>query len=165
MLPAGRLREPPRHLSRADAVVITRADLVDDVSNLRSEISELNPDAAIFEARNELRSIERLNDKTNFEKGTPAFAFCGLGNPDGFFELLKRNNIDVTGRKAFRDHYAYSQTDIETLENEARAAQAAVLMTTAKDAVKLGGLKLTLPCYVVDIQLVLDDPEGFAALL
>ena len=38
MLPAGRLREPLHNLERADAVVITSADMVENISDLKSEI-------------------------------------------------------------------------------------------------------------------------------
>ena len=67
--------------------------------------------------------------------------------------------------KAFGDHHLYSQQDIADIEKTANEIKAAVLLTTAKDAVKLGGLKFTLPCYVVEIELVLDNPDGFAGLI
>src|SRR5436190_22356360 len=58
VLPAGRLREPITGLERAGAVVITRSDLVNDISNLRSEILNLvGPGCAVFAAENTISGI------------------------------------------------------------------------------------------------------------
>ena len=50
MLPFGRLREPLPNLKRADAVVITRANLVNDVEAIKAEIRKYNSDCRIFTA-------------------------------------------------------------------------------------------------------------------
>lgn len=158
VLPAGRLREPLHNLKRADVVVITRADLVDDISNLRAEISDLSPDAAIFTARNKI-----LNGKEF--RGKRVFAFCGLGNPNGFFEQLGRNEIDLAGTMQFADHHRYDQADVDLIEAASRSAGADILLTTAKDDVKLSDLKFEIPCFVAEIEVQIDDAAGFSALL
>ncbi|HRI03994.1 MAG TPA: tetraacyldisaccharide 4'-kinase [Pyrinomonadaceae bacterium] len=163
MLPAGRLREPLHNLSRADVVVITRADLVEDISNLTFEISNLAPDAEVFVAENKIARVvgsEEFNSKMQ-----STFAFCGLGNPENFFELLRRNEIAVNGSLAFRDHNNYSQKDIEKIETEARKAGAEVLLTTAKDAVKLSNFKFEIPCFVVEIETAIEDQDRFGAMI
>ena len=35
------------------------------------------------------------------------------------------------------------------------------LITTAKDAVKLKGMAFSLPCYVLEIEIVIDDADAF----
>lgn len=185
MLPAGRLREPLNNLSRADIVLITRVDLVEDISDLKFEISQLAPDAAVFVANNKISGIEKIEifnaksqrtqseEKEDVDRGSitesinsrPAFAFCGLGNPDNFLELLTRNEIAVNGSLAFRDHYDYSRKDIEKVEGEARNSKAEVLLTTAKDAVKLSNFKFEMDCYVVEIEMNIDEPEKLDKLL
>ena len=158
VLPAGRLREPITNLKRADVVVITRADLVDDISNLRSEISDLNPEATIFAATNKIVNLAELN-------GRRIFAFCGLGNPENFYEQLRREGINVVGTKTFPDHHQYTQKDIEQIELEVRACGAETLVTTAKDDVKLSDLKFEMQRDVIRIEVEIDDPVAFAALL
>ena len=158
VLPAGRLREPITNLKRADVVVITRADLVDDISNLRSEILDLNPEATIFAATNKIVNLAELN-------GRRIFAFCGLGNPENFYEQLRREGINVVGTKTFPDHHQYTQKDIERIESEARACGAETLVTTAKDDVKLYDLKFEMQRDVIRIEVEIDDPVAFAALL
>ena len=51
------------------------------------------------------------------------------------------------------------------LGKEAKAAGAEALMTTAKDAVKLEKLDFELPLRIAEIEIQIDDSEGFAALL
>ncbi len=158
VLPAGRLREPLLDLGRADVVVITRADLVDDISNLRSEILDLNSEAAIFTA------MTNIVNAVEF-RGKRGFAFCGLGNPDGFYKQLQREGIDVVGTKTFADHHQYTQKEVNVIEAEARECEAEVLLTTAKDDVKLSDLKFEVPRQVVRIGVEIDDPTAFGALL
>ncbi len=158
MLPAGRLREPLHNLGRADIVVITRADLVDDISNLRSEISDLNSAAAVFTAMTNIVNADEF-------RGKRALAFCGLGNPEGFYEQLRREGMDVIGMRTFVDHHQYAQKDIDAIESEARACGAEALLTTPKDDVKLSDLKFEMPRHVVGIEIEIDDAAVFAALL
>ena len=172
MLPKGRLREPLHNLKRADIIVITRANLVSDISNLKSEISNLNADAPIFAASNKISRIVALEEfhaktqrtQSKIEKKS-AFAFCGIGNPENFFEHLRQEDFELTGTKAFRDHHIYSQSDISNIERLARDSGAKALFTTAKDAVKLANLRFKMPCFVVETEIFLDNTDGFAALL
>ena len=68
-------------------------------------------------------------------------------------------------KKPFPDHHYYTQDEIRKLENLARSAGADALATTAKDAVKLRESKFELPCFVVETELVFDDPDGFRRLI
>ena len=165
ILPAGRLREPIDNLARADAVVITRADLVEDISNLKFEISELSPDAKVFEAANEFQRSAGNDPKRENLKKQQALAFCGIGNPDNFFESLNRGDFSIAATRAFSDHHAYTQADIEQLEKLAHESGAGILLTTGKDAVKLSDLKFEIPFAVVEIEVRLDDRKAFAAML
>ncbi|HTH37685.1 MAG TPA: tetraacyldisaccharide 4'-kinase [Pyrinomonadaceae bacterium] len=115
MLPAGRLREPPENLRRADVVVITRADLVENIEHLRSQISNYAPSASIFSSENAISNITPLEEYHSRSDRTPSrdldqawtklrgegqpddpdtevrvLAFCALGNPENFFLLLVR---------------------------------------------------------------------------
>jgi tetraacyldisaccharide 4'-kinase len=174
MLPAGRLREPVESLRRANVIVITRADLADDISGLRSEISDLNPDAAVFAAESEIDNIVALREfhtnvpgesRADDVKAARCFAFCGIGNPEAFFETLRLDGIVPAATRAFTDHHSYSQKDIDVLERLAKDTRAEMLLTTAKDAVKLPGLKFELPCFVVEMRMKIDDEAAFTSLL
>ena len=171
MLPKGRLREPVGGLCRAGIVVITRANLSDDLQELTETVSEIAPDAKVFTAANKTSAITPLVSffgnagHDTVADARPAFAFCGLGNPSNFFDQLKIDGIDVAGSRAFRDHHRYSQADVCAIETDALASGAKQLLTTAKDAVKLGGLVFSLPCNVVEISVEIDDAETLNQLL
>lgn len=174
--PFRRLREPLGNLRRADAIVITRADMVEDVEGLRSRIAEYNSSAPIFTVKNRtLRLNEAIgpgaenpgfSTKTPEEmKGEKAFAFCALGNPANFFEQLKRERFDITAVRAFRDHHNYKQRDITALERAAKASGADMMLTTMKDYIKLYELRFELPCLAVESELVFDDEEAFRGMI
>jgi tetraacyldisaccharide 4'-kinase len=159
MLPAGRLREPLPNLGRASAIVITRSDLAGDISGLRSRITALNPTAEIFLANTRITNIEAI------ARERAAFAFCGLANPDNFFELLRRNGIGLKGTKTFPDHHYYTQDEITELEHRAREAGADALLTTVKDSVKFANLRFDLPCHEVEIRTEVDNEEAFRRMI
>lgn len=171
MLPAGILREPLKNLKRADVVVLTRANLVEDIENLRSQISDLKSGLPVFMAENKIWNVIGLDDflagnsKRQSVEKIPALAFCALGNPGNFFEQLRRENYEISVRKVFSDHHSYTQNDIANLETVAGNSNVEALLTTAKDAVKLNRFKFTIPCFVVEIQLMLDDDKSFRDLI
>lgn len=172
MLPAGRLREHKAGLGRAEVVIITRANIGTGIAVLRSNIADLDPEAAIFTSETAISGVvelepfhARTHRSQSLIKESKVFAFCGIGNPEIFFKQLWQDGFEAAGTKAFRDHHVYSQDDINEIERLARDVSADVLLTTAKDAVKLQGLQFTLPCYVVEIEMVIDDEELFNRLL
>ena len=168
LLPRGRLREPRESLARADCVVITRAELADDLETLRAEAARLSGGrAAVIASRMRRRGLAQLNPSA----GSPndehegravkndAAAFCAVGNPRAFFEQLRREGFGLRLTRAFADHHRFTQADVDGVAREAARSGARVLLTTAKDAVKLRGLRFTLPCYIVEIGLEFED-EG-----
>jgi tetraacyldisaccharide 4'-kinase len=170
VLPAGTLRESFDSLKRADAIVITRTEQVENTADLEQRLRKRNSSAPIFRARTELRGFVPLKD---FHAKTPSpqsierslFAFSGIGNPDNFFTSLKLADLEVTSTESFPDHHRFTQTDVTALESEVRSVAATALVTTAKDAVKLKGLKFEIPCYVAIAETVLDDIDAFEGLI
>ncbi|MGB5012540.1 MAG: tetraacyldisaccharide 4'-kinase [Pyrinomonadaceae bacterium] len=172
MLPAGRLREQKVGLDRADVVIVTRANLGSGIAVLRSSIADLNPETQIFTSETAISGVVDLKDIQSKRRPTQreikehkVFAFCGIGNPEIFFKQLWQDGFDAAGTKAFRDHFVYSQKDVAEIERLARDSSADLLLTTAKDAVKLQELEFTLPSYVVEIEMVIDRPAELAALV
>jgi tetraacyldisaccharide 4'-kinase len=88
-------------------------------------------------------------------------AFCAVGNPDSFFKSLRELGYDVGLERAFADHHAYSPSDVDALHQLAKETGATALITTAKDAVKLKGMTFALPCYVLEIEIAIEDAEAF----
>jgi tetraacyldisaccharide 4'-kinase len=179
MLPRGRLREPQSGLARADCVVITRADAAANLEELRAEVVRLcGGRAAVVASRVHTQGLKPLwgssasveEDATEseveerapnakVEEGMPVAAFCAVGNPRAFFEHLRRDGFELRHTRAFADHHAYTSSEVEAFTSEAVRRGARLVLTTAKDAVKLRGMKFALPCYVVEIGLEFED-EG-----
>ena len=81
MLPRGRLREPASGLARAGCVVITRAELADDLAALRAEVARASGGrAAIVASRVRTRGLARLGAGGAEPDGRAAggFEFVGL---------------------------------------------------------------------------------------
>jgi tetraacyldisaccharide 4'-kinase len=170
-LPYALLREPRSSLSRADCVVITRTEQVADTASLKGTIRQFAEATPVLSSRMVVSGIRKLNqldgqsvDKADLVAG-PLAAFCGVGNPESFFNQLRREGLTTVLTRTFPDHHSYSQTDLTGLVNEAKAKGATALLTTAKDAIKLSTLHLELPCYVVDIQISIDDDERLLLLI
>ncbi|HEX5709480.1 MAG TPA: tetraacyldisaccharide 4'-kinase [Pyrinomonadaceae bacterium] len=182
LLPRGRLREPVAGLRRADCVVITRADLAEDLDGVRAEVERLTRAGALvvtsrlrtLGARPLSREAESSSQSEtgaavfNLEAGMlsledvprPLAAFCAVGNPLAFFSQLRAEAVQLNFERAFADHHAYTQSDAEALEVEAAKRGARALLTTAKDAVKLRALYFSLPVYVVETSLEFDDEDA-----
>ncbi|HEY6217633.1 MAG TPA: hypothetical protein VIW74_13280, partial [Pyrinomonadaceae bacterium] len=56
--------------------------------------------------------------------------------------------------------HVYTQSEIDSLVKEA-----SILITTAKDAVKLRSLSFSVPCYVMEIEIAIEDEEEFIRLI
>jgi len=174
LLPRGRLREPPGSLARADCVVITRAELADDLESLRAESVKLSGGrAAVISSRVRTRGLTLLNPPADSPNDghegrgvrSDAAAFCAVGNPRAFFEHLRREGFGLLYTRAFADHHAFTQDDVDGVAREAARGGARVLLTTAKDAVKLRGFNFPLPCYVVEIELEFEDEGKLLGLI
>jgi tetraacyldisaccharide 4'-kinase len=175
-LQLGLLREPPENLARAGAIVITRANLADNIDDLKAHIAEFAPDVPVFTSWNRTSRVIELGGPKIEARGAgvgkigdvlpkKALAFCGLGNPESFFEQLRREGYNLAGTEVFRDHHNYTQEDIDLLERTAANAGAEILLSTQKDAVKLRGLYFERPCFAVESELVFDDEEGFREMI
>jgi hypothetical protein len=171
-LPTGILREPLNNLKRADAIVITRANLIEDVSNLKSQITKYNSICPIFVSENRISKLIGLKDFLAKPSGSsraadnrrPAgnyLAFCALGNPNNFFEQLRRENFNLVAARKFPDHHLYAPKDIEKLVAKAKQTNAETLLTTAKDAVKLKDLNVDLPCFVAESEMIFRRKDDF----
>lgn len=166
LLPYGRLRETPEGLSRADCIVLTRCDQVKNLDSLRAEISGLNGNVPIFRSEMRTSRVSPLkNGAEPLRLPGPVVGFCAVGNPRSFFELVRRTGYELASEKSFPDHHVYSQDEIDKIAREAKASGAPSLITTAKDAVKLRTLSFSIPCYVLEIELWIEDGAKLTELI
>ena len=166
LLPYGRLREPRSSLSRADCLVITRADQAEGIQSLRSELAQLTGGCPQFLSSMRTVRIARLSDSSKSpELPKRSAAFCAVGNPQSFFTQLRDEGQELSFTKAFPDHYSYTQKDLDRLVNAAKKAGVDALITTAKDAVKLQSLTIAMPCYILEISIDVENSEELRKLI
>ena len=165
LLPAGFLREPIKGLRRADCIILTRA--TEEIeSGLLKQIQEVSS-AIVLTSRvitSQIRSLDSVQ-ATGAPNLKAVAAFCGIGNPQAFFQHLRGEQFELRHTIAFRDHHKYSQTDIDSITRESLAHGAKALVTTAKDEVKLREMRFELPCYVVDIKIEISEEEKLLDLI
>lgn len=169
LLPRGLLREPPQSLRRADVVVITRADQVDQqqLANLRQRVQRLAPHAGWVEANHRpTRLIDRQQHCFPLEllKGLPVLAVCGIGNPSAFLRTLRQLEVNLLDAVILPDHHAYDANTLNRLQQRLEALpQAEMILCTGKDLAKLSVPQLAgRPIRAVEIELELT--YGRAAL-
>lgn len=166
MLPHGRLREPLTALQRATACLVTRADQAADSDLFMAQVREWCGGRPVFRAVTKFAGVRPMSDAAPLlPDGARVYAFCGLGRPEAFWTQTRNAGFKLAGTYAFRDHHRYTPTDAIQLARAARAVQATALMTTAKDAVKLRGVRFDLPLYVLDIEIAFDDESALRRLV
>lgn len=164
LLPAGSLREPISACRRADILVVTR-------KTERPEIEAKDSHTfSIFYAQTRLLGFSRFGEEqlryvSEIGPG-PFFAFCGIGNPEAFFEDLMHWSVPIAGKQRFRDHHRYSAADLARLKEEALRAGAIAFVTTEKDACNIADVQSAgLPFYIAVIDMVLSSESEFDAVL
>nr|MDQ2938690.1 tetraacyldisaccharide 4'-kinase [Acidobacteriota bacterium] len=92
-------------------------------------------------------------------------AFCGVGNPESFFNHLRREGYQLAFTRTFADHHQYKQSEVDALVQEATERGVQSLITTAKDAIKLTSFNLSIPCYVLEIQISIDEEDRLVEII
>jgi tetraacyldisaccharide 4'-kinase len=148
VLPFGRLRESRAAAARAHVVVVVGAD----EATARAEAWTLGVSEWVA-ARRTLPAPSR--GERSIE---PVVAVAGIGSPQQFFNSLAESGWNVVRTLAFADHHRYGRRDVADIADAARATNAPLVVTTAKDHVRFEGLG-DLPFRLVTVPLVLElDP-------
>ena len=152
LLPAGNLREPFKAAHRASVIAIPASE-----PEFESELRTWGWQGPVWRLR---RSMEVPN------VDGPVAAFCGIARPEQFFVGLEAAGLRLAARTVFSDHHRYTAAEIDRLATAARTAQAAALVTTDKDRVRLGGLASTLPASspLLTARLTIEIEDQAAAI-
>jgi tetraacyldisaccharide 4'-kinase len=170
MLPAGKRREQLSSLKRANAVVITRADSEIVADNLRKKMRKYS-NAEVFTCSFRTNAIRNAKDRAMIAnedvKGKRTLAFCGIGNPKGFWKSLEENGVNVAAIREFPDHHKYSRSDIVMLEEEMQQCGAEILLTTEKDAVRFSSnaAGLDKPLWYLEIKAKINEEEQWKSFI
>ena len=150
---------------RADILVVTRKTERPDIEAGDSH------KYSIFYAQTRLLGFRRCGNHADIQYLSeighgPFFAFCGIGNPQVFFDDLGRWNVPVAGESIFRDHHRYTPADLLRLVKSSQRAGAIAFVTTEKDAENLKGIDApAIPIFVAVIDFMLNAESEFLATL
>jgi tetraacyldisaccharide 4'-kinase len=140
LLPAGRLREPLRSLARADAIVLA---------------SGASPDAFPLHEKLVWRVRRGILPRNIPERPV---VFCGIARPQNFVLQLRTAGVDPVAEAFYRDHHAYTESDIRDLLALRQRSEGGGFVTTEKDAINLGHhLSSLVPLSVVPVKMDLTD--------
>lgn len=158
-LPAGVLREPPGALGRAHLLLATSDAAYDLASRWKNERAE------IFRMRQESGGITRWGDNQPYA-GEPGIAVSGIARPERFFDSLRAADAVVLFRSVYGDHHRYSRADLGRILEAMKNAGAKVVLTTAKDAVKLAEYpELRDVLFVMHLRVAIEGEERLLALV
>lgn len=135
LLPLGRFREEKTAaLKRANFAVINSRQselLLETVEQIRAVLPVSCP---AFETRLIVDGLFDGNgSKTTLAEGTEVIAFCGLANPDGFFNTVQGLGVKIKEYVVLRDHQAISDQLLLELMKGSRP-----VICSEKDQIKLG---------------------------
>ena len=167
MLPRGILREPAKHLARADVVFITKCS--GDQSDIRRLVQRYNPRAEIIECRHAPRLLKDVWSREELPldwlKGKTLTTLSGIAVPQGFEDSLRKLGARVIWCERYADHHRYDASEIIFALNKTADLHADALITTEKDAVRFPRLEKTpVPCYYLRVDIeIMSGAENFAA--
>ena len=167
MLPRGILREPAKHLKRADVVFITKCS--GDQSDVRDLVRRYNPRAEIIECRHAPRLLKDVWSREELPlewlKGKTLATLSGIAVPQGFEDSLRKLGARVIWCERYADHHRYDASEIIFALNKTADMHAEALITTEKDAVRFPRLEKTpVPCYYLRVDIeIMSGAENFAA--
>lgn len=135
VLPRGLLREPIASLSRAHAILITRADAINDVSDIKRQIRMHAPTAPILCSRHVIGGLVDANGSVvDLSRTGRCLILAGIGNPSAFAETLSAMGVRVVDQWSPGDHHVYTDMDVQRLIGWKNIDS---IITTEKDWVKL----------------------------
>jgi tetraacyldisaccharide 4'-kinase len=170
LVPLGRLREPLTALKRANIFIVTRAESDLRFQAILEQLHAFNPTAPVFRTRLIARNWRDYQTGECISLANqPVAAFCGLGNPQNFWDTLDSLGFKVVFRWAFEDHHTYRPIELQYLARQALLHGAQLLVTTEKDCMNIPGrLSVSIAPLTLawlEIELEIQDSSAFFAIL
>jgi tetraacyldisaccharide 4'-kinase len=136
LIPYGKLREPIKHLKRADILVFTKTN----ITNPSPYLMKVSERISIPTIKSHIKASNTLyngNKSIPVHKNNRALAVSALGDHRGFHKTLEQIGLEVIEKITFLDHHDYVQKDIDKIIDKAEIHKADIIVTSEKDLVKL----------------------------
>ena len=148
VLPAGPLRENLSSLKNANIIIINGEKNLE----FEKKILNINYNLEIFYSHYNPINIDKFKNKN-------LLAIAGIGNPDNFFQLLSKNNLNIEKKLFFPDHYEFTKKEIENIVEEANKRNQQIIMTE-KDYFRIKNFNINNIEYL-KVSLIIDKKEKF----
>ena len=169
MLPRGILREPARHLKRADIIFLTKCR--GDVSAVREEVRRYNKTADIVECNHSPRVLKDVWSREEYPlswlQGKTLCTLSGIASPKGFENSLRHLGSKVVWCERYADHHRYDSSEVLYALNRTADMGADALVTTEKDAVRFPRFETTpVRCLYLRIAIeILSGGDNFTQII
>ena len=161
MLPRGILREPVRHLKRADLIFLTKCR--GDVSESVAEIRKYNRKAEIVKCSHSPKVLKDVWSREEFPlswlEGRTVCTLSGIASPKGFENSLRHLGAKVVWCERYADHHRYDPSEILYALNRTADMGSDALVTTEKDAVRFPRFE-TVPVKCLYLRIAIDILDG-----
>jgi tetraacyldisaccharide 4'-kinase len=161
-LPAGRLREHPRAAARAGVLLVGGLAGADDSRYATAQ--ELLGPGRTFRLGREAAGFVSPTGESAAAPARP-FLLAAIARPERFRHDVQAAVGLVVGDAFYRDHHAFSPTDLTRVSAQAQSAGADAIVTTAKDIERVDAKGLRLPLVVFRTRAVVDDVARLRTLL
>lgn len=149
LLPAGPLRESAHCLARAGGLVfITGNDLSNEANRIFSDKQRI-----LF------TSILEIPKELSTDLSTPVWLMTSIARPKRLFNQLNNNKINIVGYSIFRDHYCFTDYDLQKVAKEASQYGAKLVLTTQKDRIRIKNWYFDVPIAVVNYRLEIRNTD------
>lgn len=161
ILPRGILREPLRHMRRAQFIFLTKSDQVPQkrLKALARFIRRYTqvPILPCVHSPKHLQAINALKTEIqslSFLKGRRVAALSAIAAPKSFEKFLEDGGAEIVYKEHFLDHHRYTKTELEEFFKKAIQFGAECAITTEKDAVRINDtLPFPLPFYFLRMEI------------
>lgn len=155
LLPAGPLREAKRALNRAQALAFVGSDTSAGFEK------GVGPGLPVLR----FETVMTLPPELSTDLSTSIWLLTSIARPSRLYNQLIHKGIHIVGHSLFADHHPFTDSDLRQVASAAEQAGAKLVLTTAKDRVRIRQWAAELPLRTVELRLAVKSPQILSALL
>ncbi|MGA2954532.1 MAG: tetraacyldisaccharide 4'-kinase [Thermodesulfobacteriota bacterium] len=166
LFPRGVLREPLNQISRADAIILTKAKIDDNIKILKKKFSSLGLKIPIFRVDYKPGEVRVVGVEKSFPpeslSGRKVLAFSGIARPESFEKTLLELKTEIASFEIFPDHHKYRVENMNRLQDQASRSEVEAIVTTEKDLVRLKNLiPVSFPLWTLSVGHVFQGEDQY----
>lgn len=164
LIPAGIFREPLASLGRAKIIIVNYKNELENPARAKREITKYAPGAKIFFAKYRIDGFHDFSGRrpeAAFLKKERLAAFCAIGYPRGFLNLLKGYGLEIDREFIFSDHHELSLEEYRRIEDCLLARKIGTIIITAKDRCHIPKVKSRLNILIAEVIMEIDNQQEF----